>query len=142
MQDRIFIDTNVLIYAYSETEPDKKDIAFTVLENHHVVISIQVINECIWTMNRKFGVDLEQLQVLSDRLWQKFEVVLLKKSSIDKALSIAMQYKFSYWDSLIIASAVENECDTLYTEDMQDGLVIDEKLKVVNPFKQEELQQG
>ena len=53
-----------------------------------------------------------------------------------------MQYKFSYWDSLIIASALENECDTLYTEDMQDGLIIEGKLTIVNPFKQEELPQG
>ncbi len=134
MRDRIFIDTNVLIYAYSETEPGKKDITLTVLESHHIVISIQVINEFIWTMNRKYGIDFEQLQALSDRFWQKFEVALLRKFSIDKALSIAKQYMFSYWDSLIIASALENECETLYTEDMQDGQMIDDKLRILNPF--------
>jgi len=98
---------------------------------------IQVINECIWTMNRKYGVDLGQIQALLDRFWKKFEVVLLDKPDIEKALNIAMQYKFSYWDSLIIASALKNNCGILYTEDMQDGQVIEEGLTIKNPFRQE-----
>ncbi len=136
-KDKIFIDTNVLIYAYSETEPDKKDITFTILEKHSVIISTQVINEYIWTMNKKYGVDIGQLQALSERFWQKFKVALLGKFTLDKALSMAIQYKFSYWDSLIIASALENECDTLYTEDMRTGQVIEGKLTIVNPFERE-----
>ena len=96
----------------------------------------------MWTMNKKYGVDIEQLEALSDRFWQKFEVVLLRKSSIDKALRIVMQYKFTYWDSLIIASALENNCSILYTEDMQDGQVIDDKLKIVNPFVFKKAEKG
>jgi len=86
-------------------------------------------------MNRKYGIDFEQLHALSDRLWQKFEIALLRKSSIDKALSIAKQYTFSYWDSLIMASAFENECETLYTEDLQDRQVTEGNLRIENPFK-------
>ena len=137
MHDRVFIDTNIIIYAYSDTEPEKKEITLTILEDHNVIISIQVINECIWTMNRKYGVDLGQIQALLDRFWKKFEVVLLDKPDIEKALNIAMQYKFSYWDSLIIASALKNNCGILYTEDMQDGQVIEEGLTIKNPFRQE-----
>jgi len=135
MKDRVFIDTNVLIYAYSETEPYKKDITLTILESYYIVFSIQVINEIIWVMNKKYKIDFKSLQALSDIFWQKFEVTLLQKSSIDNALSIAQRYKYSYWDSLIIASALENECKILYTEDMQDGQIIEEKLKIENPFK-------
>jgi len=137
MHDRVFIDTNIIIYAYSDTEPEKKEITLTILEDHNVIISIQVINECIWTMNRKYGVDLGQIQALLDRFWKKFEVVLLDKPDIEKALNIAMQYKFFYWDSLIIASALKNNCGILYTEDMQDGQVIEEGLTIKNPFRQE-----
>lgn len=137
MHDRVFIDTNIIIYAYSDTEPEKKEITLTILEDHNVIISIQVINECIWTMNRKYGVDLGQIQALLERFWKKFEVVLLDKPDIEKALNIAMQYKFSYWDSLIIASALKNNCGILYTEDMQDGQVIEEGLTIKNPFRQE-----
>jgi predicted nucleic acid-binding protein len=60
---------------------------------------------------------------------------LLQKTSIDQALSIAQRYKYSYWDSLILSSALENGCKVLYTEDMQDGQTIDGKLKIENPFK-------
>jgi predicted nucleic acid-binding protein len=135
MKDRVFIDTNVLIYAYSETEPYKKDITLTILESYYIVFSIQVINEIIWVMNKKYKIDFKSLQALSNIFWQKFEVTLLQKSSINNALSIAQRYKYSYWDSLIIASALENECKILYTEDMQDGQIIEEKLKIENPFK-------
>jgi len=135
MKVKVFLDTNILIYAYSGTEPDKRDIALTILEEHSIVISIQVLNEFIWIMNRKYGISFEKLQILSDIFWRKFEVVLLRKSSVDKALSLANQYKYSYWDSLIIASALENKCKILYTEDMQDGQIIEGKLKIENPFK-------
>ena len=135
MKDKVFIDTNVLIYAYSETEPDKKDTTLTILENYHIVFSIQVINEFIWVMNKKYKIDFKILQALLDRFWEKFEVTLLQKTSIDQALSIAQRYKYSYWDSLILSSALENGCKVLYTEDMQDGQTIDGKLKIENPFK-------
>jgi len=135
MKDKVFIDTNVLIYAYSETELDKKDTTLTILENYHIVFSIQVINEFIWVMNKKYKIDFKILQALLDRFWEKFEVTLLQKTSIDQALSIAQRYKYSYWDSLILSSALENGCKVLYTEDMQDGQTIDGKLKIENPFK-------
>jgi len=48
---------------------------------------------------------------------------------------LRLKYKFSYWDSLIIASALESGCGILYTEDMQDGQVIEDRLRIVNPFK-------
>jgi predicted nucleic acid-binding protein len=135
MKDKVFIDTNVLIYAYSETEPDKKATTLNILENYHIVFSIQVINEFIWVMNKKYKIDFKILQALLDRFWEKFEVTLLQKTSIDQALSIAQRYKYSYWDSLILSSALENGCKVLYTEDMQDGQTIDGTLKIENPFK-------
>ena len=49
-------------------------------------------------------------------------------------MEISIRYNFYYWDSLIVASALENNCSILYTEDMQDGQVIEESLKIVNPF--------
>ena len=135
MPDKVFIDTNILIYAYSETEPEKKDRILTILETNHIVISTQVINEFIWVMNKKHDIDLQLLKVLSDKFWQIFDVALLNKSSIDRAIDIATQYKFSYWDSLIISSALEKQCGILYTEDLQHKIVIDEKINIINPFE-------
>ena len=86
-------------------------------------------------MNRKYAVPLAQLEVLADKFWQKFEVALIKKLSIKKALSVCKNHKYSYWDGLILASALKNSCSILYTEDMQDGQVIEGEVQIVNPFK-------
>jgi predicted nucleic acid-binding protein len=85
-------------------------------------------------MNRKFNINYDKLEVLVDRFWEKFEVSLINKFSIEKALKIAQDYKYSYWDSLIIASALENECSILFTEDMQNGQVIEGRLRIKNPY--------
>lgn len=57
-------------------------------------------------------------------------------STIKKAIQVKRDTNYSYWDSLVIASALENNCSILYTEDMQDGQVIENNLTIVNPFKQ------
>ncbi|SDN51183.1 PIN domain-containing protein [Desulfonauticus submarinus] len=62
-------------------------------------------------------------------------VVPLTLDIVRKSWEIKEKYKFSYWDSLIVASALENNCSILYTEDMQDGQIIEKKLEIVNPFK-------
>jgi len=135
MTDRVFVDTNVLIYAYSDTEPEKKEISLITLENKDIIISTQVINEFIWNMHNKFQIDIEFLRGLIDRLFNRFRVSLIEKDTIKQALDIAEQYKYSYWDSLIIASALGNDCLSLYSEDMQHDQIIENKLTIVNPFK-------
>jgi predicted nucleic acid-binding protein len=125
----------VLIYAYSETEPDKRKIALEILQRERIVISTQVINEFIWVMYRKYQVGKDKLQIIGSRFLNIFEVCLIGKNTIKSALNVFVKYKFSYWDSLIIASALESGCGILYTEDMQDGQVIEGRLRIVNPFK-------
>lgn len=134
MRDKSFLDTNVFIYAYSKTEPEKKRRALEILRSEKVRISTQVINEFIWVMYRKFEVPREKLQIIGNRLLNKFELVLISAKTIEKALNIFITYRFSFWDSLIIASALESDCSILYTEDMQDGQIIEGRLKIVNPF--------
>jgi len=135
MPNKVFIDTNILIYAYSATELDKRKISLTILESYNIVISVQVVNEFIWIMNKKFNINYTELGILVDRFWNKFKVSLINKFSIEEALEIAQNYKYSYWDSLIIASALENECSILFTEDMHDGQLIEGILKIKNPYK-------
>lgn len=61
-------------------------------------------------------------------------VVLLTKTTYLIAFDVSINYGFSFWDSLIIASALENGCDVLYTEDMQHNQLIENKLRALNPF--------
>jgi len=135
MLNKVFIDTNILIYAYSATELDKRKISLAILESYNIVISVQVINKFIWIMNKKFNINYTQLGILVDKFWNKFKVSQITKFSIKKALEIAQNYKYSYWDSLIIASALENECSILFTEDMHDGQLIEGILKIKNFYK-------
>ncbi len=135
MKNKVFLDTNILIYFYSKTEPRKKQMALELLGSKSVVVSTQVVGEFVWVMYRKFGVEREKLKIIGNRLLEKFEVVPINPETVKKALNIFETYKLSYWDSLIVASALEANCSILYTEDMQNGQVIDNKLKIVNPFE-------
>nr|WP_289626254.1 PIN domain-containing protein [Desulfonauticus submarinus] len=75
---------------------------------------------------------------MQKKLYQIIDVVMVVPLTLDivrKSWEIKEKYKFSYWDSLIVASALENNCSILYTEDMQDGQIIEKKLEIVNPFK-------
>ena len=136
MKDSVFVDTNVFIYAYSGTEPEKKEKALIILKRKDIVISTQVINEFIWNMNKKFHVDIKLLKNLIDILFQKFRVGLIERATIIQAFDTVKQYKYSYWDSLIIASALENNCTILFSEDMQHNQVIENKLKIISPFEE------
>jgi predicted nucleic acid-binding protein len=131
---RVFCDTNVLIYAYSITEPLKADVANRVLFEQHTIISTQVINEFVNTCYRKLRLSDEQVGYAVAELMQSFRVVLFSADTQLKALDLKSRYKLQYYDSLIIATALENGCDILYSEDMQHGLAINNQLKIINPF--------
>lgn len=80
------------------------------------------------------GIDNGAIQ---ERVVEIIENTTVNALTTDLTLSaweIRIKYKFSYWDSLIIAAALDSNCAMLYTEDMQDGQMIDKKLKIINPF--------
>ena len=85
-------------------------------------------------MYNKFQIDIEALNDLTDRLFNRFKVSLIDKNTISRALDLVQQLKYSYWDSLIIASALIHDCSSLYTEDMQHDQIIENKLRIFNPF--------
>lgn len=78
---------------------------------------------------------MEEIITLVNDLLKALQFSPVEESTIKKALQIKKDSKYSYWDSLIIASALENNCAILYTEDMQDGQVVDDNLIITNPFK-------
>jgi predicted nucleic acid-binding protein len=130
----VFCDTNILIYAYSTTEPFKADVANRVLFEQHSFVSTQVINEFINTCYRKQRLPDHQVAQAVSEIIQCFQVVSFSVATQIKALNIKERYRLQYYDSLIIATALENDCNVLYSEDMQHGLVIDQRLRIVNPF--------
>ncbi len=131
----IFIDTNVLIYAYSNDEVEKNEIvANLIVQEQKIVISTQVINEFINVMRKKRAVPIEDLQRVVRELTSIFTVSLVTVETIDQALTISKNLKYSYFDSLIIASAIENSCSVLYSEDMHHKHMVSKELIILNPF--------
>ncbi len=133
MQGKIFIDSNVILYLFTNVE-DKKDIIFELL-TETPLISIQVLNEVSNILIKKYGLSPKEVKQHIEFLLDFANLYLISLSTILLALDLKERYKYSYYDSLIIAAALENNCKILYSEDMQHGQVIEDKLKIVNPFK-------
>ncbi len=93
-----------------------------------------MVNEVCVNLIRKANFSEENIKKLIESFYDKFAFQDITKSILLRASSLRSENQFSFWDSLIISSAIESDCSTLYTEDMQDGLLINESLKIVNPL--------
>ena len=92
-----------------------------------------MINEFIYVIQRKMRLTLEESHDLANSLMRKCRVIPLTDETIKMAMHIAQRYRFSHWDSLIIAAAQQSGCTILYSEDLQHGQRIDQ-LNLINPF--------
>ena len=133
MSDRIFIDTNILVYSVSN-DRTKRTVADTLLLKHDVVVSPQVISEFVAVTLRKKILPSQQTIAYATQFMQVFEVTAITRHTITSALDVMTRYQFSYWDSLIVSAALESHCPWLYTEDLQDGQSIEKSLTIYNPF--------
>ena len=132
-----FLDTNVLVYSVDEGVPEKRqrarELVAQSLTNGRGCISYQVVQETVNVLTGNFGTPLDRVRRLLDEvlipLWQINPTGSLYQS----ALSLQSRYGFSFYDSLIIAAALEAGCTRLYSEDMQHGQRI-QGLTILNPF--------
>lgn len=134
MNERGFLDTNVLIYCYASAESQKQSQARSVANLPDVAISTQVLKEFANVLRKKFKQDWPVIKATLDEVTNNFEVHNNSTLTIKRACFIAERYKTSFYDSLIIAAALENNCSVLYSEDMQDGQIIENTLTIKNPF--------
>jgi len=134
MTGKAFIDTNILIYAYSSTDMLKKEKSLNILRSENLTMSTQVLNEFVWVMSRKYLLPIDLLRDVINNISDIAYISLITLSTINNAISFTERYKYSYWDSLIISSALETGCDVLYTEDLQHNQTI-KGIKIINPFK-------
>ena len=139
MTDYSFVDTNILLYASDQGGGDKRLKAAELLRGlwqaRTGVISTQVLQEFFYNATRKLSLPLNvpaaRAIVATYSVWQRFPIT---SATILQAIDLHTTLNFSFWDSLIIAAALESHCTTLYTEDLQHGQVIDGRLTIVNPF--------
>ena len=129
----VFIDTNVLVYAAAKDDP-RADIA-TALLAEGGTISVQVLNEFANVARRKLNWPWEDVvDALAAFRVLCSEPIPLHLSMHQAALEIAQRDGLSFYDALIVASALEAGCSTLLSEDMQDGRTIAGRLTIRNPF--------
>ena len=133
---RAFFETNILAYLYSNTEPEKKARAKHILEyTSEVFISTQVVNELINVLLRKSKLSHVCIKGIVQEVATSAIITRVDMQTILYALDIAQATKYGYFDSLMIASALMSDCIAFYSEDMHDGQVIEQRLRIVNPFK-------
>jgi predicted nucleic acid-binding protein len=135
MRDRVFIDTNIVVYAHLKqpSEIDKWEVAFKLIKNNEFVMSTQVLSEYYASL-LKNKIDDKLIQENIGLLIKQHEICVITVSIIQLTHRIKLKYRFSYWDSLILATALENQCTQLYSEDMQHQQLIENQLKIINPF--------
>jgi predicted nucleic acid-binding protein len=134
MKDKAFIDTNILVYLYSEDELDKKEKSKSVFDKYSCVTSTQVLNELSNVFIRKFKISPVVVSKVIDEVCLNCEVSEIGVGTIKVALKIVERYVYSYYDSLIISSSLDNECKFLISEDMQNGQIINNSLVIRNIF--------
>jgi len=130
-----FLDTNIIIYAYSEDEIEKANIANKIINEYQCFISTQVVNEVSNVFFKKFNLSSQEVLSVVEELERFLTIIQFDIDTIKYAYKIKDKYKFSYFDSLIIATALNHNCQILYTEDMQHNQIIEDKLKIINPFE-------
>jgi predicted nucleic acid-binding protein len=133
MNDKSTIDSNVLIYAFGNQDDLKKRIAKKILANCNK-ISLQAVNETIYVLHRKFNFTIVELDKIIQFFNVKFQVKSIDIVTLNKAMMIMEKYNYSFWDSMMLAAALENKCSELYSEDMQNNQIIEGTLKIINPF--------
>ena len=135
MSVRAFLDTNILIYLYSETEAAKQQTARRILDNHNCITSLQAFNEASNAWFRKYGWSGEKIRKhLNNIELVCDEVMPISRNTLNSAIQLKDRYGFSYYDCLMLSSALESNCDIIFTEDMKNGQIIDDTLTIVNPF--------
>ena len=134
MPDKAFFDTNLLIYAAIGEDPRSRRAEELMVEGG--TISVHVLNEFVSVAHRKLRRSWRDVRSALE--WVRImcpNPVALTIETNEDAVRIAEQYGFQIYDALIVAAALEANCDVLYSEDMQDGQVVDKRLTIRNPLR-------
>lgn len=139
MNDKVFLDTNVLVYAYDQHDPDKQARAQGLIsagiEAESTVLSSQVLGEFFVVVTRKIQNPLspdDARKIVN--LFSICPVVEIDVSLVKRAVDLHIRYSISYWDALIVAAAARAKCSRILTEDLANGALYDDVL-IDNPFK-------
>ncbi len=134
MQNKYFADSNIFLYAFMANDGEKSEKAFSIIKQPSIILSTQVMNEICVNLIKKSKYTNDDIVQLVKNINDKYQVVTVDTDTILKAAFLRKSYNFSYWDSMIVSSALESRCSILYSEDMQNGQIIEKQFKIINPF--------
>jgi len=136
MKDKILVDTNLWIYLYgSNPEAKRRRVEQLIQQNfERVILSTQILGELYHVVTRKGFQTQESARDIVVEMVATFPVSEIGTANVLEALRIHEIYNYSYWDRLVIATAVLTDCATLYSEDMQHNQSVDGKTRIINPF--------
>lgn len=130
-----FIDSNVWLYALmGGQDAQKYKIAKPLTQPPNLAVSVQVINEVCANLIKKALFTEMQIQQTVASFYVDCDVIGFDEALFIRASDLRQKYQLSYWDGLIVAAALFSSATTLFTEDLHDGLIVENKLKIVNPF--------
>ncbi len=137
-----FYDSNIWLYRFL-TDPDcddseeikKHNIATSLTSTNNILMSTQIINEICAVLLRKAKISEIQIRQIIQEFYEGCIVIEMDYDIIVRASELRTAYSFSFWDSLIVASALSTGANILYSEDMQDGLIVANQLTLINPFQ-------
>ena len=134
---RIFIDTNIVVYAHLTNETEKHKVALDLLRNtlsnSRIWISVQILSEFYSAMNKN-KCEHERIAEYISAMTARMNILPLSLKTVEQAMYIKSRYQLSYWDSLMLSAALECECDVVYSEDLTHNQLIEGKLEIINPF--------
>jgi predicted nucleic acid-binding protein len=134
MNDRPFFDTNVFVCAIVQDDPRSNEAEKLIAEGG--TVSLQVLNEFAAVVRRKIRMPWDEVQFAIGNITSLCpNPIPITLDTHEQALAIAEKYGYKIYDALIVASALEARCTVLYSEDMQDGQVVNDRLTIRNPFR-------
>lgn len=133
----IFLDSNIWLYAMLTYQSQAKSLACQNLihaNQDNITLSSQVVIEVIANLLRKGNFSEVQIVKFIEDVYRDHLVIDVSPKVMLKASQLRAKYSFSYFDSLIVAAALETGSTLLYSEDMHNGLVVENQLTITNPF--------
>jgi predicted nucleic acid-binding protein len=129
---KAFIDTHIFFYLFSD-DTDKANRAEEIVRVGGR-ISVQVLNEFANVARRKLAMPWKEIREVLTLICLICLTDSLTPETHDRGMAVAERHSLSVYDSMIVAAALIANCEILYSEDMQNGMVIEERLHIINPF--------
>ncbi len=132
---RVFLDSDILVYAHSATDPVRRGRARALADLPGAVVSTQVLGELANVLLRKFLLNAVEVRSRVAEVAGRCEVVPVTAGIVLDAFRVLERYRLGFFDSQIVAAALAARAESLYSEDLHHGLLIDDTLRVADPFR-------